>query len=55
MSHASKVGAALGLTIDHLDKPEELEKILTNLGIKHKKYGLTAKHFQVSAYLLLTY
>ncbi|KAL5235477.1 hypothetical protein ACI65C_002887 [Semiaphis heraclei] len=47
MSHASKVGAALGSTIDHLDKPEELEKLLTNLGIKHKKYGLTAKHFQV--------
>lgn len=55
MSHASKVGAALGSTIDHLDKPEELEKLLTNLGIKHKKYGLTAKHFQVSEYLLLKY
>jgi len=53
MSHASKVGAALGSTIDHLDKPEELEKILTNLGIKHKKYGLTPKHFQVREYILL--
>lgn len=55
MSHASKVGAALASTIDHLDKPEELEKLLTNLGIKHKKYGLSAKHFQVNEYLLLKY
>ncbi|XP_026805815.1 neuroglobin-like [Rhopalosiphum maidis] len=53
MSHASKVGAALGSTIDHLDKPEELEKILTNLGIKHKKYGLTPKHFQVIGNVLV--
>jgi len=47
-SHASKVGAALGSTVNHLDKPEELEKLLTDLGIKHKKYGLTPKHFEVS-------
>lgn len=49
-AHASKVGAALGSTIDHLDRPEELEELLTDLGIKHKKYGLTPKHFQVSEY-----
>lgn len=47
-AHASKVGAALGSTIDHLDKPEELEELLTDLGIKHKKYGLTPEHFHVS-------
>ncbi|CAI6361044.1 unnamed protein product [Macrosiphum euphorbiae] len=54
MSHASKVGAALASTIDHLDKPEELEKLLTNLGIKHKQYGLTAKHFQVIGDVLVS-
>lgn len=47
-AHASKVGGALGATIDNLDKPEELEELLTDLGIKHKKYGLTPKHFEVS-------
>lgn len=46
--HASKVGAALETTVDNLDKPKELEEILKNVGIKHKKYGLTSKHFQVS-------
>lgn len=46
--HASKVGGALGSAIDHLDKPEELEELLTNLGIKHKKYGLKPEHFNVS-------
>lgn len=46
-AHASKVGSALGATIDHLDKPEELEELLTDIGVKHKKYGLTPKHFEV--------
>lgn len=47
-AHASKVGAALTSTVDHLDKPKELEELLTDLGIKHKRYGLTPTHFQVS-------
>jgi len=47
-AHASKVGTALDLTIDSLDKPNELKKLLTNVGIKHKKYGLSPTHFQVS-------
>lgn len=47
-AHALKVGTALGSTIDNLDKPEELEELLTDLGIKHKKYGLTPEHFHVS-------
>lgn len=46
--HASKVGASLGSTVEYLDKPEELEELLKDLGIKHKKYGLTPTHFQVS-------
>lgn len=48
LAHASKVGSALDLTIDSLDKPKEFEKLLTDVGIKHKKYGLSPTHFQVS-------
>lgn len=49
-AHASKVGAALGSVIDQLDRPEELEELLTTIGVKHKKYGITPIHFQVSEY-----
>lgn len=49
-AHASKVGAALGTIVDHLDRPKELEEILKVIGINHKKYGLSSKHFQVSKY-----
>jgi len=51
-AHASKVGAALGSTISYLDKPKELKELLTDIGIKHKRYGLTPTHFQVSEYYL---
>lgn len=46
--HATKVGASLVSTMDHLDKPKELEELLTDLGNKHRNYGLTPTHFQVS-------
>ncbi|VVC25581.1 Globin,Globin-like [Cinara cedri] len=52
--HASKVGASLVSAVDHLDKPDELEELLTDLGIKHKKYGLTPTHFQVIGDVLIS-
>ncbi|XP_025422465.1 globin-like isoform X1 [Sipha flava] len=52
-AHASKVGGALGATIDHLDKPEKLEELLTDIGIKHRKYGLSPKHFEVIRNVLI--
>lgn len=53
-SHASKVGNALISIVHSFDKPEELEKLLTSIGLRHKKYGLTPTHFQASKIIVYT-
>lgn len=55
-AHASKVGATLVSIVNFLDKPKELEKLLSSIGSRHKKYGLTPTHFQASdSWILFLY
>jgi len=48
-----KLVAALGTVISSLRSPDELEKVLLDLGEKHKAYGAMPEHYQVVGETLL--
>jgi hypothetical protein len=48
LAHSFRTGFAFNTAIEHLKTPEELHKILADLGEKHRKFHLTAEHFEVN-------
>lgn len=47
-AHTSRTGFAFNAAIGLLENPEELQRILEDLGEKHCKFRLTAEHFRVN-------
>lgn len=47
LAHSSRTAFAFETAVGLLEKPVELHHILEHLGEKHRKFHLTADHFQV--------
>ncbi|KAL5242160.1 hypothetical protein ACI65C_009570 [Semiaphis heraclei] len=47
MAHSYRTGFAFNTAIELLETPDELNKVLVDLGEKHRKFRLTAEHFKV--------
>eukprot|EP00102_Acyrthosiphon_pisum_P024727 XP_016661937.1 PREDICTED: uncharacterized protein LOC107884429 [Acyrthosiphon pisum] len=47
LAHSVRTGFAFNTAIELLETPDELHKILVDLGAKHRKFRLTAEHFEV--------
>ncbi|KAL4097044.1 hypothetical protein QTP88_021882 [Uroleucon formosanum] len=52
LAHSFRTGFAFNTAIELLETPDELHKILVDLGEKHRKFRLTANHFEVVRDLL---
>jgi len=48
LAHSVRTGFAFNAAIELLETPDELHKILVDLGEKHRKFRLTAEHFEVN-------
>ncbi|XP_060853982.1 uncharacterized protein LOC132931915 [Rhopalosiphum padi] len=53
LAHSFRTGFAFNTAIEHLKTPEELHKILVDLGEKHRKFHLTAEHFEIIKDILI--
>ncbi|XP_025194631.1 neuroglobin-like [Melanaphis sacchari] len=53
LAHSFRTGFAFNTAIEHLEKPDELHRILMDLGEKHRKFRLTAEHFEAVKDILL--
>eukprot|EP00102_Acyrthosiphon_pisum_P015121 XP_008185533.2 PREDICTED: non-symbiotic hemoglobin 1-like [Acyrthosiphon pisum] len=47
LAHSVRTGFVFNTAIELLETPDELHKILVDLGAKHRKFRLTAEHFEV--------
>ncbi len=52
-NHGSKFFNSLDDLISVVDKPEELFKMLHEIGVKHKNYEVKVEHIQVCIYIFL--
>lgn len=48
LAHSFRTGFAFNTAIEFLEIPDELHKILVDLGEKHRKFRLTVEHFEVN-------
>jgi len=48
MAHSFRTGFAFKTAIELLETPDELNKVLVDLGEKHRKFHLTTEHFEVN-------
>jgi len=49
LAHSFRTGFAFNTAIEFLEIPDELHKILVDLGEKHRKFRLTVEHFEVNS------